>query len=70
MNREVKERILELLTEPMVVAGQAGPLMVGLHRVVASLVRCYAGEQKRLDLPEAQTLQVAQMSREDQGDGK
>ncbi|MEM6329506.1 MAG: type II CRISPR-associated endonuclease Cas1 [Planctomycetota bacterium] len=31
---------------------QTGPLMVMLHRVAASLVRCYAGESKRLDLPE------------------
>jgi CRISPR-associated protein Cas1 len=51
IDRAAKQRLLPLLTHEVQVADQRGPLMVQLHRVVASLVRCYAGEQKQLDLP-------------------
>jgi CRISP-associated protein Cas1 len=52
IDRPGKQPILELLAEPITIAGQAGPLMVGLHRMLASLVRCFEGTQKKLDLPE------------------
>lgn len=51
INRETKSELLTLLTAEVEVAGEKGPLMVGLVRMAASLVRCYAGEQKKLDLP-------------------
>jgi CRISPR-associated protein Cas1 len=47
-----KAQLLEVLYEPVVIAGFKGPLMIGLHRTMASLRRCFAGEQKFLDLPE------------------
>ena len=47
----VKKALLELLTVEIHVAGQRGPLMVALHRYVASLVSCYEGETKRLSIP-------------------
>lgn len=50
----VKAALLELLTAPVRTAGQSGPLMVGLHRYVASLVRCCEGETRRLDIPVAE----------------
>jgi len=50
-----KRPLLELLTLEVRCADQTGPLMVALHRMVASLVRCYAGESKRLEIPEALT---------------
>ena len=52
INKESKRAVLSLLTEPITVAGQSGPLMVGLHRMTASLVRCFEGGAKTLDLPE------------------
>ena len=48
----IKEQLLEVLYEPVVIAGFKGPLMVGLHRTMASLQRCFAGEQRLIDLPE------------------
>jgi len=61
VDKPAKQRILSLLSETITVAEQSGPLMVCLHRIVASLVRCYAGEQKQLDLPQPQTAQIPQM---------
>jgi CRISP-associated protein Cas1 len=52
IDKQVKQPILALLAEPITVAGQAGPLMVCLHRMLGSLVRCFEGDQKLLDLPE------------------
>ena len=51
INRQSKIEILSLLTEEVETAGQKGPLMVAIERTMASLVRCYAGRQKKLDLP-------------------
>lgn len=51
IDKPAKQKILGLLAEPITVADQSGPLMVGLHRIVASLVRCLADTQKKLDLP-------------------
>jgi CRISPR-associated protein Cas1 len=52
LNRFSKARLLSLLTATMKVGGFTGPLMVGLHRMAASLVSCYRGEAKRLSLPQ------------------
>lgn len=52
LDRVVKSMLLGLLTATVRVDDQTGPLMVSLHRTVASLVRCYQGEDKRLLLPE------------------
>lgn len=54
LNQPAKAALLELLTERVTVGdGDAavGPLMVQLHRYVASLVRCYQGESRRLQIP-------------------
>lgn len=52
LNRAVKARLLTLLTATVRIEDLTGPLMVALHRTVASLVRCYRGEDRRLLLPE------------------
>jgi CRISPR-associated protein Cas1 len=52
LNQAVKAKLLEVLYEPVEIAGFSGPLMVGLHRTMASLQRCYCGEQKDIELPE------------------
>ena len=51
LNQPAKAELLDILTQPMKLGEQTGPLMVMLHRLVASLTRCYAGEQKQLEIP-------------------
>lgn len=51
LNQPIKARLLEVLYEQIEISGQKGPLMVGLHKTAASLVKCFAGQQKVLDLP-------------------
>ena len=51
LEQPTKARLLEVLYEEVNIGGFKGPLMVGLHRTMASLQRCFAGEQKQLDLP-------------------
>ena len=51
VQRESKVRLLAVLADTVEVEGEKGPLMVALEHVTASLVRCYAGERKKLDLP-------------------
>jgi CRISPR-associated protein Cas1 len=52
LDQMTKARLLELLQEPVSIAGFSGPLVVGLHRTAASLQRCFAGEQKEIELPD------------------
>ena len=51
INRETKTELLSLLTATVELDGQAGPLMVALEKMTASLVRCYAGEDRKLVFP-------------------
>ena len=51
LDQTTKAKLLEVLYEEVNIGGFKGPLMVGLHRTMASLQRCLAGEQKQLDLP-------------------
>lgn len=55
LNQPAKAELLDLLTCPMRLEGsngpQTGPLTVMLHRTISSLVRCYAGEARRLAIP-------------------
>ena len=56
LNQPAKAELLGMLTQGMHLHGNGeapmkGPLMVMLHRMVASLVRCYAGESKQLEIP-------------------
>ncbi len=48
---DTKRGLLELLTLEIRTGEQTGPLMVALHRYAASLVKCYEGSSKRLDVP-------------------
>ncbi len=51
LNQPAKGELLNLLTQPMQLGEQTGPLMVMFARLVASLVRCYTGEAKKLEIP-------------------
>ena len=52
LEQATKAKMLEVLYDEVSIGGFKGPLMVGLHRTMASLQRCFAGEQKFIDLPE------------------
>lgn len=52
LTQDLKARLLEVLYETVVIGGCKSPLMVGLHRTMASLQRCFAGDQDRLELPD------------------
>ena len=51
LTQEIKAQLLEILYDEVEIGGFSGPLMVGLHRTAASLQRCFAGQQKQIDLP-------------------
>lgn len=48
---EAKAGLLKLLADDLQLGGETGPLMVSLHRYVSSLVRCYQGQSKTLEIP-------------------
>jgi CRISPR-associated protein Cas1 len=48
---EAKAGLLTLLAEPVQMGNETGPLMVNLHRLAASLVKCFQGEAKNLEIP-------------------
>lgn len=51
LEQTTKAKLLEVLYKEVNIGGFKGPMMVGLHRTMASLQRCFAGEQKKIDLP-------------------
>jgi len=51
LTQQIKAQLLEVLYQEVTIGETSGPLMVGLHRTAASLQRCFAGEQKEIELP-------------------
>jgi len=51
VDREVKTHLLGVLTATVCHAGESGPLMVGLTKMMASLVRVLKGDEKKLEIP-------------------
>jgi CRISPR-associated protein Cas1 len=54
LNQPAKAAILEILADRVAIGDgeeNTGPLMVQLHRYVASLVRCYSSESRELQIP-------------------
>jgi len=51
LDQPTKAALLELLTSEVRLGEQTGPLMVNLHRMVSSLVRCFAGDSNQLEIP-------------------
>lgn len=52
LTREVKYDLLAIPTLDVVIGGRRSPLMVAVSQTTASLYRCFAGEQRRIDYPE------------------
>lgn len=53
LTQEAKAGLLELLADRVRLGDETGPLMVNIHRMVASLAKCYADEAKQLTIPQA-----------------
>jgi CRISPR-associated protein Cas1 len=53
LTQEAKGQLLQLLADRVRLGDETGPLMVSLHRMVASLLKCYCGQTQRLEIPEA-----------------
>lgn len=51
LDQPTKAALLDILTWEVRVGDQTGPLMVCLHRMVASLVRCFVGEAQSIEFP-------------------
>lgn len=51
LNQPAKAALLEILSDRVRFGDEVGPLMVELHRYVASLVRCFQGNAKELEIP-------------------
>lgn len=51
LDRPTKAGLLDLLTVTVRAGDQTGPLMVSLHRMVASLVHCYQRAETHLTIP-------------------
>lgn len=51
LSQPAKAALLEVLTHRMRLGNGTGPLMAMLHRQVASLVRCFSGESRKLEIP-------------------
>lgn len=51
LNQPAKAALLEILADRVRFGDEVGPLMVELHRYVASLVRCFTGDDRELQIP-------------------
>ncbi len=51
LTKEMKQELLQVLTTDVHFEKETRPLSVGLHQTTASVYRCFAGEQKKIDYP-------------------
>ncbi len=52
LTQELKVELLKIPALDVLLSGEKSPLMVAMQRTAVSLARCYAGEQRKLLLPE------------------
>ncbi len=51
LNKEIKTRLLGIPALDVVIEGNKSPLMIAAQRTTASLMRCFAGEQRKIAYP-------------------
>ena len=51
LSQTTKAGLLQLLAEPVYLNDEKGPLMVSVQKMVSSLVKCYEGSSRTLDIP-------------------
>jgi CRISP-associated protein Cas1 len=66
LNPVAKSKLLALLADPVLFRGELGPLLVIMHRYVASLVACYRKEARSLDIPYSARCRSRQAREPDQ----
>lgn len=52
LNKELKSRILSLPVIDVIIEDKTSPLMVGMQRTTASLMRCFEGNARKISYPE------------------
>lgn len=52
LNKEIKIKLLNILSMDILISKKKSPLMVGLTQTTASLARCFKGTAKRIKYPE------------------
>jgi CRISPR-associated protein Cas1 len=52
LNREQKSKLLQVPVLEVNINGRRSPLMLATQQSAASLARCFAGEQRRIDFPD------------------
>lgn len=52
LNKNSKQKLLEIPALDIIIDGKNSPLLVGLQRTTASLAACFAGESKKIIYPE------------------
>ncbi len=52
LNKEIKAHLLGIPVIDVTLDGESSPLMVATQRTATSLVKCFAGEQRKLLYPE------------------
>ncbi|MBA3900108.1 MAG: type II CRISPR-associated endonuclease Cas1 [Bacteroidetes bacterium] len=52
LSKAIKAKLLGISTADITINGERSPLMVGLQKTTASLVRCFEGVQKKIAYPE------------------
>ncbi len=52
MPKTVKQKMLGLPAEDVIIKGERSPVMVAMEKTAVSLVKCYLGESRHLVLPE------------------
>ena len=51
LDQPTKAQLLRLLADPVRLGDESGPLMVQIHRMIASLVKCYRSQADELEVP-------------------
>ena len=52
LNASIKKQLIGITTETILIDKEKSPLMVGIQRTTASLVKCFNGEMKKIIYPE------------------
>jgi len=51
LDQPTKAALLQVLAAAVTVSGESGPLMVAIHRMTSSLVRCFQGNAREIVIP-------------------
>src|SRR5690606_41232107 len=52
LNKDIKASLLKIPVADVILDGESSPLMIATQRTAVSLVKCFAGEQRKLLYPD------------------